>query len=86
MARIIAGRKMVPLSVWMEQARHAAPTEDGSKMHCAEPAIMECYCTRCASDSPDERFYACRLHQRQVEEKHLRVRGRVAQFGGIRRV
>ena len=51
---------------------HAGPSEHGY--------MYRCDCARCERETPDERFYTCANHQKQVDAKHERIRGYPARW------
>jgi hypothetical protein len=45
------------------------------------PIVFECGCRRCQSEPEiEEHFYSCAGHVDDVNEKHMRIRGRPAQW------
>jgi hypothetical protein len=48
---------------------------------CVAPDLIECQCSRCARETEDtERYFTCEEHQDAVTQRHLKVRGRPAQW------
>jgi hypothetical protein len=66
------------------------PTCDGGLLigqpctDCAEPVTMVCACRRCAREPEDEKFHSCDAHQMEAEERHWQIRGRPADWRGIK--
>lgn len=46
---------------------------------CEAPILLECGCSRCEREEPDERFYACADHQHQriAGDRHYWVHDRI---------